>query len=452
MRSCSVSSYVIEKLWSENKVTTSDETEEIQINDGEVEDGFQVVSRGGSGLPVIWTWDVLADVFLDCGMHLVFHGVVANIVEVAHQFMTDHKLGSEFIKIVTPYMSDIMTLRLDWCHMKLFPKKQWVAEDELGLARILPFIYGQFFLNLADKMKDSNTTSKTLHALAQVFHSLHVMVCILMTPKDSSEKLIDAHVKVFLSCCNRFVRSYQGKEKVPFWSTKGNYLSLLNLADQVEEFGSLRWYWDGTRERYIQTVKKDLVAMRRSTSYFNTKMIQIQKRVVMKWFKRLFHIGDKTEKKTYNNNYFRYESLEEIERKVEVGEVISGFTLESTGDDTWVAFGDNGKKVNIVRINKLTKMPKRRECGFMYMRCEIGPQVDNPNMTVDGLEMIMVRYCLFLPFVYNKEDSFGREFAIIYDDWEVCNDLGYREIPHLCETLFRNNVLDETALDATCLR
>ena len=115
----------------------------------------------------------------------------------------------------------------------------------------------------------------------------------------------------------------------------------------------------------------------------------------MKWFKRLFHIGDKTEKKTYNNNYFRYESLEEIERKVEVGEVISGFTLESTGEDTWVAFGDNGKKVNIVCINKLTKMPKRRECGFMYMRCEMGPQVDNPNMTVDVLEMNMVQYCLF---------------------------------------------------------
>ena len=103
----------------------------------------------------------------------------------------------------------------------------------------------------------------------------------------------------------------------------------------------------------------------------------------------------KTEKKTHNTNYFRYESLEEIERKVEVGEVISGFTLESTGDDTWVAFGDNGKKVNIVRINKLTKTPKRRECGFMYMRCEIGPQVDNPNMTVDGLEMVMVQYWLF---------------------------------------------------------
>ena len=131
------------------------------------------------------------------------------------------------------------------------------------------------FLNSADKTKNSDTTSKTLHALAQFFHSLHVMVCILMTPKDSSVKLIDVHVKLFVSCCDRFVKSYQEKGTIPFWSTKGNYLSLLNIAEQVAEFGSLRWYWDGTRERYIQTVKRYLVAMRHSTSYFHTKIIQI---------------------------------------------------------------------------------------------------------------------------------------------------------------------------------
>ena len=82
--------------------------------------------------------------------------------------------------------------------MKLLQRTQWLAEDELGLARILPFVYGHFFLNLADKTKNYNTTSKTLHALAQVLHSLYVMVCILMTPTDSSVKLIDVHVKILL--------------------------------------------------------------------------------------------------------------------------------------------------------------------------------------------------------------------------------------------------------------
>ena len=71
-------------------------------------------------------------------------------------------------------------------------------------------------------------------------------------------------------------------------------------------------------------------------------------------------------------------------------------------------------------------MQKRKECGFLYIRCELGSKIDNPNMEVDGLEENMVNFCLFLLFIYNKEDQFGREFKIIYDDCEVCNLLGKR--------------------------
>ena len=67
---------------------------------------------------------------------------------------------------------------------------------------------------------------------------------------------------------------------------------------------------------------------------------------------------------------------------------------------------------------------------------------DNPNMIVDGLEAYMVNTCLFLPYIYNKEDGFGREFSIIYDDWAMCNGLGKKEIPHLCNILFQENDLD----------
>jgi hypothetical protein len=115
--------------------------------------------------------------------------------------------------------------------------------------------------------------------------------------------------------------------------------------------------------------------------------------------------------------------------------------LESHGDDTWVAFGDHGSKVSIVRINKVTNARKRRECGFKYIECEIGEVIDSQDMTVSDLETIMVRYCLLLPFVYNKEANFGKEYAIIYDDWEVCNELGGRELPHVCEILFGDDVL-----------
>jgi len=138
--------------------------------------------------------------------------------------------------------------------------------------------------------------------------------------------------------------------------------------------------------------------MRRSTSYFHTKMIQIQKRVVMRWLKLKFY-SNATDTKTYNNYYFRYESLQDVRRKLEAGKVISRFILKSTGSDMWVAYGDHGKKVNIVLINKLTLVKKRNECGFLYMKYELGLNVDNSNMTVDGLEPNMVNYCLFLPYL-----------------------------------------------------
>ena len=70
----------------------------IPIANGEIKDGFQVMSRTNSGLPVIWTWDVMSEVFLDCGIHLVFNSVMANSVEVVDQFMKENNLGSEFIK------------------------------------------------------------------------------------------------------------------------------------------------------------------------------------------------------------------------------------------------------------------------------------------------------------------------------------------------------------------
>jgi hypothetical protein len=115
--------------------------------------------------------------------------------------------------------------------------------------------------------------------------------------------------------------------------------------------------------------------------------------------------------------------------------------LEELGDNTWVACCDHGSKVSIVCINKLINTRRRRECGSNYIECKIGEVINNPDMTVNDLEAIMVRYRLLLPFVYNKEGDFGKEYAIIYDDWEVCNELRYRELPRLCEILFGDNVL-----------
>ena len=135
--------------------------------------------------------------YLDCGMHLVFHGVVAYCVEEINCFLSAYALTPKFERIANIYMLDIQSLRLDWCKMKYFPKKQWQAENELALARIILFIYGLLFLNPELPAK-FNTSAETKHDIQQMFHSLHVMVCVLMSSRDPEADEVDEHVKLLL--------------------------------------------------------------------------------------------------------------------------------------------------------------------------------------------------------------------------------------------------------------
>ena len=56
---------------------------------------------------------------------------------------------------------------------------------------------------------------------------------------------------------------------------KSNFVSLLNLPQQVEEYGTIYLHWEGVRERFIQHVKPSLINMRSSVSYLVKKMKQI---------------------------------------------------------------------------------------------------------------------------------------------------------------------------------
>ena len=116
-----------------------------------------------------------------------------------------------------------------------------------------------------------------------MFHSMHVMICILMSPRDSLAPEIDEHMKVFLSCCHCYARSYYESNVRPFWSNTGNFPTLLCLAEQRRRHGPIRWYWEGTSERFIQQVKKVLVSMRKTTQYFSGKLSKMYRNNVMEW-------------------------------------------------------------------------------------------------------------------------------------------------------------------------
>ena len=65
--------------------------------------------------PKIWLAGYDMSIFVETPLHLIFHGILADIVEVLHSFMSDHRLMTKFENQVNSDLSDILMLRLEWC-------------------------------------------------------------------------------------------------------------------------------------------------------------------------------------------------------------------------------------------------------------------------------------------------------------------------------------------------
>jgi len=153
---CSIATSVRKNIWiqcgpksgvmstDDNNIVTDTDDDENE-DDGEICDGYTpILGSSSKVVPSIWFSSLMMSAYLDCGMHLVFHGIVAYCVERMDDFIADHGLTPKFVRLANVYLLDIQSHWLDWCKMKFFPKKQWLAENELALARIIPFVYGIF--------------------------------------------------------------------------------------------------------------------------------------------------------------------------------------------------------------------------------------------------------------------------------------------------------------------
>ena len=144
LRTCAIAKRVRDQLWVVVKNVSPEEV--IESVDGEIDTGHAPIMTGTTSyMPKKWRSRLNINCFIDCAMHLIFHGVLATLVEVIDDFLTDQKLGTALPKISNPFLLELESLRLEWCKAKPLPKKQWLAENELALARILPFVYTTFF-------------------------------------------------------------------------------------------------------------------------------------------------------------------------------------------------------------------------------------------------------------------------------------------------------------------
>ena len=279
------------------------------------------------------------------------------------------------------------------------------------------------------------------------------------------------------------------------YQNKGNYYSLLNLPQQIKRFGSLRLYWDGNKEHSIQHIKPELKLMRKTVGYLKRKLTNIRKKEAFKRVKENFHADfkpddftsrldeqlvrlsaeyeandqvlddsddecnnddnhrsvshshnnnnddddddDNNESSDWFNGYYRYQSVEEIQHRLNNGAIISGVLSKSDPDIVHVAFGKDRKRVQFIKVTR--DISNNDECcGLFYciMQCQGGQESTSISVPKDQFNKDIDGFCLLLPHSKKRGTTFDRKFGLVTNNWTVLKQTGLIGWPELSKRLF----------------
>ncbi len=151
-------------------------------------------------------------------------------------------------------------MHVDYLQIRQLPNTNCLLEWCLDNARVFPFLYGKL-TNVIDLFIMHGNKYMCM------VQSMYVMIAHLMSWGPTSTSKMTQLVKLFLDCCHQFCKSTYDNSITPFWLSKGNYVTLLNLPEQIECFGPLRDYWEGTQEWYVHLIKQTLLILCKSQSY-----------------------------------------------------------------------------------------------------------------------------------------------------------------------------------------
>ena len=227
--------------------------------------------------PPMWSTILSLDQFIETPMHHLFEGLVKTVIDLLSLYLKYHKKWSKFAKVVNEILNDISSLHVGYCVIDTFSNEDdlktggWLAENYLGFSRIMVVIIG----HLDDFIQSQELGFIEIQAM---FQALFALLSVLMSDTQYQINVIENHIKIFLSICHSyekdigFEKNKSGNNVYPFWYNKSNFVSLLNLTKQIEQYGPIRLYWEGLNEKFIQKVKPLLKNKRTRVSYLVTKL------------------------------------------------------------------------------------------------------------------------------------------------------------------------------------
>ena len=262
--------------------------------------------------------------FIDVIMHLVFLGVVKNETKVTLMgWLKSNCKLSAFVRYINAPQKAIQDLSIAWCKAPpigggTFPGA--VSENWVANARLLKWMFGGLSLLEATdeeyedpdipfedyatkqisawlKARNVKAEGRSASVLRSQFErllsqpggpppipeaigrgvplqdvedlaiSMLAMVSRLMvegTVEESEALDAERHVKIFLSCLERFDKATRKSDEKEVWLTRYNLIRLLNLPKTLLRYGSLRLLWegDGKGEGALRLLKRLIHGLR----------------------------------------------------------------------------------------------------------------------------------------------------------------------------------------------
>ena len=400
--------------------------------------------------PTLWTCPIKLNQYIDAPMHLIFQGIIKSLIEMISEWLTALSTKNEsyyknFCTIIHPLMLSISNMNITWCALNTFNSTKnykptgWIANNYLAFARLMLLLYRY----IRSVVKETEAGLLECEGMIQ---SGLCLVSYIMSKHNNDPKPIMEYAKLFLSCVDKFeAKVYVVTSIKPIWKTRGNFLSLLNLPLQQEYFGTVRNFWEGERERYIQHIKPLLSQLRHSTSFLVTKLERLFQHIALDYVLESIpnSVSAQLSAPSYdrNNDFLIYKDIDTLNQLISKNEPISGIVINCNSQPEQrykycvvVKNTEDSLKCYVITFNDITGYKK---CAHYFKTLNefCANDVTSSYYTSKSqLKRDIHHYILLIP---NLEEGHSSDYTVVSNEWTYLQEDALLNFPQIQYNLFR---------------
>ena len=394
-------------------------------------------------LPHLWTDNLLdIDQFLETPMHHLFEGIVKSLMEVTMEYLKFYKNWTQFCDNINLILEEIESLKCDFCRVEPFWQSNnsdykptgWIAENYLGYCRIIVYL-----LLYMDALP--TTHWKGYKEFCCMIQSAFVLIAQLMSHSQVFDTPIETLIHIFLGSCNLFDSTFGLNDTTnPLWYRRSNFVSLLNLPNQIEKFGPVYLYWEGVKERYIQHIKPILKNKRKSVTYLITKLQHLMRQNALQLLQNRVQSNQNKNYKRYND-IFVYTNRGGLTHAIQNHEIITVVIICNTNNEY--------ECVAITRMDDMYVCHRiifNDDIGYhkfnlWFAPNKLGSPVSKPYTSLDEILASSFDVGLMIPDKSKISPSnidYSISSFIITKNWYVRTQCNTFNLPKLSQELFRH--------------